>query len=114
MRVGDNRQIPSKLYSVQIRFGNLLIPFVRVSSLPGISSSHDLIIGMDIISNGDLSVSNYKGKTMLSFRMPSLGCVDYQKDLSKFSQIHDLWVKRGNMKCPCNSGKLWENCHGKQ
>lgn len=30
-----------------------------------------LLIGMDIISQGDLAVSNYKGRTVFSFRTPS-------------------------------------------
>lgn len=37
----------------------------------------DVIIGMDIITFGDFSVSNYQGKTTLTFRAPSQGVVDY-------------------------------------
>lgn len=37
----------------------------------------DLLIGMDIISGGDFSISNYKGKTYFSFRMPSQGHSDF-------------------------------------
>ena len=37
----------------------------------------DLIIGMDIISMGDLAISNYDGRPTLSFRIPSLERTDY-------------------------------------
>jgi hypothetical protein len=63
----------------------------------------DALIGMDVISQGDFSVSNFNGKTIMSFRMPSLEDVDY--------------VKQGepgrNALCPCGSGKKYKHCHGK-
>ena len=37
----------------------------------------DVLIGMDIINLGDLTVSNYEGKTVFSFRIPSQGRTDY-------------------------------------
>lgn len=36
----------------------------------------DVLIGMDIITLGDLTISNI-GRTVMSFRIPSLGAVDY-------------------------------------
>lgn len=39
----------------------------------------DVLIGMDIISNGDFAVSNYDGKTYFSFRLPSQEHVEYKK-----------------------------------
>lgn len=37
----------------------------------------DILIGMDIIQHGDLSVSNFNGQTMFSFRTPSKEATDY-------------------------------------
>ena len=37
------------------------------------------LIGMDVISLGDFSLSNHEGKTTLSFRVPSMGGMDYTK-----------------------------------
>jgi len=37
----------------------------------------DLLIGMDVISQGDFSISNYEGDTVMSFRMPSQERIDY-------------------------------------
>ncbi len=39
----------------------------------------DLIIGMDIITKGDFSITNLNGQTLCSFRLPSLHALDYEK-----------------------------------
>ncbi len=39
----------------------------------------DLLIGMDIISQGDFSISTYEGVTCFSFRIPSKGLIDFSK-----------------------------------
>ena len=43
--------------------------------------SHDksvgLLIGMNIITKGDFAVTNYQGNTTMSFRVPSLGKIDF-------------------------------------
>ena len=36
-----------------------------------------LLIGMDIITLGDFSVTNYKGKTVFTYRIPSQGVIDF-------------------------------------
>ena len=43
----------------------------------------DALIGMNIIAQGDFAVSNYKGITVFSFRMPSLACLDFVKDIGR-------------------------------
>ena len=45
-----------------------------------------MLIGMDIIQRGDFSVSNYKGKTIFTFRIPSEGITDYAKNM----RVRDL------------------------
>ena len=42
-----------------------------------ILSGFDLLIGMDVISHGDFSISNMKGKTTFSFRIPSFKETDF-------------------------------------
>ena len=37
----------------------------------------DVLIGMDIISMGDFAVSNYGGKLVFTFRVPSIKTTDY-------------------------------------
>lgn len=60
---------------------NVKVDDVRVADseigLQGIG----MLIGMSIINQGDLSVSNHEGITTFSFRMPSAGIVDYVKQI---------------------------------
>lgn len=75
-----------------------------------------MLIGMDIISKGDLYITNFEGKTIMSFRIPSLLGRDFVaelSDLDRWRKIHDNIVKHGNSKCPCGSGKQWNKCHGR-
>lgn len=39
----------------------------------------DVLIGMDIISKGDFAITNYKGKTIFSFRTPSIAKIDFEE-----------------------------------
>ena len=41
----------------------------------------DEIVGMDIINRGDFAVSNFKGQTVFSFRIPSEQKTSYVKDI---------------------------------
>jgi hypothetical protein len=43
----------------------------------------DLIIGMDIMTQGDLSLTNMEGRTVFSFRIPSLHVVDFEAEHSR-------------------------------
>ena len=77
--------------------------------------SAGMLIGMNVISLGDFSITNFDGKTVMSFRRPSLGTVDFVNEINEFNKylkIHNVWLKNNNQKCPCGSGKLWKNCHG--
>ena len=113
LTMADRSVHTSNVYSVQITMGEFTLPYIRVCDLPMANSGHDVIIGMDFMSQGDLSITNYKGKTILTFREPSLSSVNYVDDLRKYIKIHEVWIKHGNNQCPCKSGKSWDKCHGK-
>ncbi len=40
----------------------------------------DVLIGMDIITMGDFAVSNFNNITTFSFRVPSVGLIDFNSD----------------------------------
>ncbi len=68
-----------------------------------------LLIGMDIIGQGDFAVTNKDGKTCFSFRCPSTERID-------FVQSKPLIVphEQGrNEKCACGSGSKYKHCCGK-
>lgn len=75
-----------------------------------------LLIGMNIITKGDFCISNHQGKTVMTFRVPSLEKIDYVSEINEHNRlykIHTAWMRSGNSKCPCGSGKQYKNCHGK-
>ena len=72
-----------------------------------------LLIGMDIITLGDFSVSNHGGRTVFSFRVPSLAETDYVKHLNALSPHKNAPLPDRNDPCPCGSGKKYKNCCGK-
>jgi hypothetical protein len=57
---------------------NVTITGVRVIQM-NVQGS-DILIGMDIITLGDFSITNHEGKTCMSFRIPSSHEIDYVKD----------------------------------
>lgn len=111
--VADRNTRLSNEYCVQITMGKFTLPFIRVCELPMQNSGHDVIIGMDFMSQGDLSITNYKGKTILTFREPSIGSIDYVAELERYKKIYASRRRCGNELCPCGSGKYWNICHGK-
>ena len=101
--------------SVETYSINVLLPTgVGFSSLSVacVNMEPDILIGMDIISLGDFSLTHQGGKTCFSFQTPSSHYVDYVQELEKYKKMHETWAKSHNEKCPCGSGKLWKNCHG--
>lgn len=45
--------------------------------------NEDVLIGMDIILGGDFTVTNKKRNTIFSFRFPSMGHIDFVKEMIK-------------------------------
>ncbi len=92
---------------------------VTEGTLPGI----DFLIGMDIITLGDFTISNVDNKTTFSFRIPSCKRIDYVKD-SREMQLENLkkelkkqekeLMRNGNGLCSCGSRRKFRFCHGKE
>lgn len=80
---------------------------VTEGELPG---EDEVLIGMDIISKGDLAITNYGGKTVFTYRFPSAKCIDFVKEIRQGRTIK-VGEKIGrNDPCPCGSGKKYKNC----
>ena len=56
------------------------VEFLYVKVTRGKLISADMLIGMDIITVGDFSITNVGKKTIFSFRVPSLKAVDFVKE----------------------------------
>ena len=73
------------VYDISIVLPNtVLVPFKTVSE--GRFEGFDVLIGMDIISQGDFSVSNVDGKTTFSFRTPPYQEIDFMAEYEKIQK----------------------------
>jgi predicted aspartyl protease len=59
---------------------NLVIPSVRVTECADNTENFGVIIGMDVITMGDFSITNVENKSVFSFRIPSIRTIDYLQD----------------------------------
>lgn len=69
--------------------------------------SFNVIVGMDVICIGDLSITNVGGHTWMSFRTPSHEAIDY---VAQVNRLQYAGVGP-NEPCPCGSGKKFKKCH---
>jgi hypothetical protein len=94
---------------------NVGVVGVLVSECENIVDDFGAIIGMDIITQGDLAMTNVNNETCMSFRVPSIETIDYVVDANR---IKFAGVQR-NAPCPCGrkdeTGKAvkYKHCHGK-
>ena len=70
------------LYYVNIVLPNNLGSYT-VKVTEGKLTGMDVLIGMDIISQGDFSITSSKGKTKFSFQVPSTHDIDYEKECKR-------------------------------
>lgn len=107
------------VYYVGITLNNREISIqAEVTECEELSADHTagMLIGMNIITMGDFCFTNADGHSVMSFVVPSQKRIDFVEEIGKYNKyvkIHQSWLKVGNHKCPCGSGKKWENCHGK-
>lgn len=89
---------------------------LTVSEMPDQPPDFDIIIGMDVIGIGDLSITHVDGRTCMSFRTPSLAENDFVKEWNRKAFAN---VGR-NDDCPCGavdaSGRRmkFKDCHRAQ
>ncbi len=112
----DNKPFMSDVFCVTLQMGHFVISNIEVCGIPMDGKAENMIIGMDVITKGDLSITNYQGQTFLTFREPSLEIIDYVAEIDQYNN----YLKRHNInvlhrvpdRCPCGSGKMYKNCHG--
>lgn len=97
---------------------NVLLPnnieFPALKVLDGDLYGFDMLIGMDIISQGDFAVTHSDGKTTFTFRIPSIEKLDFVDSSPKAAAPITAPKKVGrNEPCPCGSGKKYKQCCGK-
>lgn len=69
-----NKYMVNLILNNEVRIMNVIVMDSEIGN-QGI----DVLIGMDIISNGDFAISNFEGRTQFSFRLPSQEHVEYHR-----------------------------------
>lgn len=77
--VGVHGEELSNVYLIDVHLPNrMTVREITASEVPGLTGRlDDVLIGMDVIGLGDFAVSNYRGKTTFTFRVPSLEEIDF-------------------------------------
>jgi len=106
----------AETYLVEVVLPNRVLVGGITAAKANLVGSEDVLIGMDIISLGDLAISSFYRKTSFSFRIPSIGRVDFlpakerPKDVDTY--INNNRIGR-NDPCFCGSKRKYKNCCGK-
>ncbi len=68
-------------YTIDIGLPNkVLIQGIIATEVDALTAGCDALIGMDVITLGDFSITNHNGNTCMSFRVPSSHEIDYVKN----------------------------------
>lgn len=68
-------------FTIDIKLPNgVIIQGIIATEVDALSGGCDALIGMDVITLGDFSITNHKGLTCMSFRVPSGHEIDYVKN----------------------------------
>ncbi len=65
-------------YDVSILLPGGLLIDTEVTCADLTTGQFSCLIGMDVIGKGDFAVSNFQGKTVFSFRYPSMEMIDFR------------------------------------
>lgn len=73
--------------TVNVYYVNICLKGTNIRLTTNVTESEELsndhsvgmLLGMNVITKGDFTISNYRGKTTMSFRVPSKAKVDYTK-----------------------------------
>lgn len=109
---GGPCQRPSYLINAVLRT-NHEVQGLKVT-LCDLHAHFDVLIGMDLITLGDMAVTNVNSQTTFTFRSPSQKEIDFCKEIKTEKEPPKGVAKIGrNDPCPCNSGRKYKKCCGK-
>ncbi|MFM9838938.1 MAG: aspartyl protease family protein [Cyclobacteriaceae bacterium] len=94
--------VAKNVYLVDIHLpNNVKIPNLSVTEIDNpqdekgnIIDNFGVLIGMDIICRGDFSLTNFEGKTIMSFRMPSSHKVDYVEEWNRRMAVQQKYRRK--------------------
>ena len=73
----------------------------------------DMLIGMDIMTQGDFAITNHNGKTVMTYRKPSRETINWVEDARNASAFTKAKTLGKKSICTCGSNKKYKDCCGK-
>jgi len=112
--VHGKQSVPAYYVKMVLNKGNVSFEAV-VSECSELSEdkSVGVLIGMNVINEGDFAITNFQGNTTMSFRIPSIQKIDFVSGMKTGQQIVKDKIPTRNDPCHCGSGKKYKNCCGK-
>jgi len=102
-------QTMAEVYLVNIALPNG-VAFTTVRVTKGIlGPGAEVLIGMDVIGQGDFAVSNHQNRTVFTYRAPSVQMLDFTGKVKSPAPPTSPKVGR-NDPCPCGSGRKYKKC----
>jgi hypothetical protein len=109
-----NGKSNANTYLVNFRMPNH-VGFVGIRVTEGKLEDVDVLVGMDIINKGDMSITNKDGQTWMTYQIPATHRTDFVDEITPMRTIQQK-LQEGkigrNDPCPCGSGKKYKRCHG--
>lgn len=114
VRTGSGLEVwNTYLVNIHLTNGTMLFQTV-VAACPDPDADFDVIIGMDVITQGDFAITNVGDNTVMSFRTPSMETIDYENELKSLRGPAQRSGRTGrNDPCHCGSGKKYKHCCGR-
>jgi predicted aspartyl protease len=106
-------------YITNVYYINIMLPnsvgFAALRVTEGDMPDFDVLIGMDIIMQGDFAISQSDRKTKFTFQIPSTHDFDFYKEnyLEAHTPVIAPKTPGRNDPCSCGSGKKFKQCCGK-
>lgn len=67
--------------------------YVKIAEVPDLTNNAGMLIGMDIIGSGDFSVYSENGKTVMTYRYPSIGGTDFVEEAGNIRSHRTIMQK---------------------
>lgn len=88
---GVNHTTLENTYIVNVYLPNkVCMGFMKIAEVDALTGGAEMLIGMDIIGAGDFSVYTEDNKTVMSYRLPSIGGMDFVKEAEKLKTNREV------------------------
>lgn len=92
---GVNGVSMKNTYIIMVRLpNNVTITHIEATECDELNGPFEVLIGMNIIAMGDFVVTNSEGKTVFSFRIPSVSRIDFTNPQNNKHVVDDAQMSR--------------------